>query len=59
MNGNKWIEKQIENQWNDPEFRQGWIEAGEELEKLGYKPAWHLLAKLEKDRLKDDPEAEV
>ena len=53
-----WLNRQIENDWVNPEFRKGYLEAKQELDRLmGRKKPNPFVIQLEKERLKNDPEA--
>ena len=54
------LNRQIENDWDNPEFRKGYLEAEQELDRLmGRTKPNPVVIQLEKERLKNDPEAEV
>lgn len=56
----KWLNRQIENDWDNPGFRQGHSEAEQELEQLmGCAKPNPFVIQLEKERLKNDPAAGV
>lgn len=51
----EWIERQIEKEWENPEFRKGYIEATEELDReMGTNTLYQIVeldAKLEAKRM--------
>ena len=58
LKGINWLNRQIENDWVNPEFRKGYLEAEQELDRLmGRKKPNPFVFQLEKERLKNDPEA--
>ena len=60
LTGMNWLNRQIENDWDHPEFRKGYLESEQELDRLmGRTKPNPVVIQLEIERLKNDPEAEV
>ena len=60
LKGINWLNQQIENDWDNPEFRKGYFEAVQELDELmGRTKPNPCVIQLEQERLKNDAEAGV